>query len=140
MKSLINKQLESILYNAVKSVKEDLEENLKPSLIGRVILACSFIDDPIYEREVVDIGISTVVFDNGDVVSYHDITHEPEYNILLGSTRDIMDVLTLIYRLPRYEKVFNDYKAYFSNEENKDNQIYRLLKTLEEEGEIELGF
>ena len=140
MKSLINKQLESILYNAVKSVKEDLEENLKPSLIGRVILACSFIDDPIYEREVVDIGMSTVVFDNGDVVSYHDITHEPEYNILLGSTRDIMDVLTLIYRLPRYEKVFNDYKAYFSNEENKDNQIYRLLKTLEEEGEIELGF
>ena len=140
MKSLINKQLESILYNAVKSVKEDLEENLKPSLIGRVILACSFIDDPIYEREVVDIGISTVVFDNGDVVSYHDITHEPEYNILLGSTRDIMDVLTLIYRLPRYEKVFNDYKAYFSNEKNKDNQIYRLLKTLEEEGEIELGF
>ena len=84
--------------------------------------------------------MSTVVFDNGDVVSYHDITHEPEYNILLGSTRDIMDVLTLIYRLPRYEKVFNDYKAYFSNEENKDNQIYRLLKTLEEEGEIELGF
>jgi hypothetical protein len=140
MKSLINKQLESILYNAVKSVKEDLEENLKPSLIGRVILACSFIDDPIYEREVVDIGMSTVVFDNGDVVSYHDITHEPEYNILLGSTRDIMDVLTLIYRLPRYEKVFNDYKAYFSNKENKDNQIYRLLKSLEKEGEIELGF
>ena len=140
MKSLINKQLESTLYNVVKAVKNDLEENLKPSLIGRVILACSFIDDPIYEREVVDIGMSTVVFDNGDVVSYHDIANEPEYNILLGSTRDIMDVLTLIYKLPRYEKVFNDYKASFSNEEDKDNPMYRLLKTLEEEGEIELGF
>ena len=140
MKSLINKQLETTLYNVVKAVKNDLEANLKPSLISQVILACSLIQDPINERESISIGLSTVVFDDGYVASFEEVLTEPEYNILLGTTRDIMDVLTLIYKLPRYEKVYADYKASFSNEEDKDNPIYRLLKSLEEEGEIELGF
>lgn len=140
MKSLINKQLETTLYNVVKAVKNNLEENLKPSLISQVILACSLVQDPINERESISIGLSTVTFDDGYVASFDEVVTEPEYNILLGSTRDIMDVLTIIYRLPRYEKVYADYKASFSNEEDKDNPIYRLLKSLEEEGEIELDF
>ena len=138
--TMVNKQLENTLYNVVKAVKEDLEPNLKPSLIGRVILACSLVQDPINERESISIGLSTVTFDDGYVASFEEVLTEPEYNILLGTTRDIMDVLTLIYKLPRYEKVYADYKASFSNEEDKDNPIYRLLKSLEEEGEIELGF
>lgn len=141
MNNILNKQLETTLYKVVKAVKEDLENNLKPSIIGQVVLSCCLIEDPIYEREVVDIGISTVAFNNGDVLSYHDITHEPEFNILMGSTRDMMNVLTLIYKLPRFEKVKEEYKEYFSKEENQDNPIYKLLKSLEEEGEIEeLGF
>lgn len=138
--TLVNKQLETTLYNVVKAVKEDLETNLKPSLIGQVILACSLVQDPINERESTSIGLSTITFDDGYVASFEEVVTEPEYNILLGSTRDMMDVLTLIYKLPRYEKVYDDFKESFSNEEDKDNPIYRLLKSLEKEGEIELGF
>ena len=138
--TMINKQLESTLYNVVKAVKEDLESNLKPSIVSQVILACSLIQDPINERESISIGLSTVTFDDGYVASFEEVLTEPEYNILLGTTRDIMDVLTLIYKLPRYEKVYEDFKASFSNDEDKDNPIYRLLKSLEEEGEIELDF